>query len=910
MKTPEDALSCPITLELFRDPVVAQDGHTYERKAIEEWIRKYGTSPLTNQQLSLEHLVSNYAIKKVIDHFETSSLGKNFQYILDKDVKKKKGRPLFQTTGKTIYHAEWLPTNNNRPEIVLLKIEGARANKEASFYVDLSRHPHIVRTFGLVRDDGDDNKSSIMMLQEYASEGSLYELLTERKNPLDEEILFEILLQIIDAMSYLALNNVVHGDLACRNVLVFRFDEKDPRNIVVKVTDFGLSRYSKIYSQTSTAAQTALNIIPIRYCAPEILSQNVTVNDYTEKSDVYSMGVLMWEAYSRGAVPWTNIERDDDIIRKVRNGDMLPQPKNCSSKYWNIITKTWAKLPNQRPTFNQLKELFKEQPYQPTTSVTQPSSPSYYKRDNGSPAQQNSLPGIPSYYLPDKGPPAQQSSSPGAANNIDTDHGTESMHLLGTQINVNKQKCIVKGRVNCGTDELYALESDKPLSGYDGLCPKCRTNHVMFDDPSRGFYMSVKNAHEIVIKQKLDNERLKGRKDIPQLTNIVENLPPLDQPILGKNKGIEGDSNSTYIDATIFCMFAYNNVFDKLLHMEVKTEPLKILQKVLRETIVHVLRDKRNGFVQRDALFHLRLQLSEATHDPSFKEMEKDPSEFLRAFETLFHYAPLKTISPDQPPKSDESNITTNIIWEMFDANPHRLPSTNIASIFRNSLSEIPAKLATIPPFLVLVAPRHTRSQRSYRYIIPDREITLDNSIVQLVCLKCQKTNHDPEISGEFYFCNECHEGESATVTTDAIITCYCTNCLSDMHKNLVRSIHTHHTKRVSSDKTKLNLFAVLCIETSHYVAFVKCQERSQFRHEWLFFDSMSDRMYDEQNVPLVDSVSEFDRWIDDAEKGKDDFFNWLDDRRGRKQPTSNIRQLRLFRDGAFFFYENTNMNY
>ncbi|CAF5161067.1 unnamed protein product, partial [Rotaria sp. Silwood1] len=134
--------------------------------------------------------------------------------------------------------------------IILLKIDGARANKEASFYVNVSRHPHIVRTFGLVHED-DGDRNSIMLLQEYASEGSLYELLTERKKALDEKILIEIFCQVIDAMSYLSINNIVHGDLACRNVLVFRFDEKNPRNIVVKVTDFGLSRYSKIYSQTT-----------------------------------------------------------------------------------------------------------------------------------------------------------------------------------------------------------------------------------------------------------------------------------------------------------------------------------------------------------------------------------------------------------------------------------------------------------------------------------------------------------------------------------------------------------------------------------------------------------------------------------------------------------------------------------
>ncbi len=372
MEVPNDALSCPITLELFRDPVMAQDGHTYERKAIGEWIQKNGTSPITSQKLSVEHLITNYAIKKVIDQFENSLRDKKYQYTLDVDVKKKKGRPLFQTSGKTIYHAEWLPTNDGRPDVVLLKIDGARANKEASFYVDLSRHPHIVRTFGLVRD-GDSDSNSIMLLQECASEGSLYELLCERKKPLDEKILLQIFLQIIDAMSYLALNNVVHADLACRNVLVFRFDEKDSRNIVVKVTDFGLSRYSKIYTQVTTVARTVLNIIPVRYSAPEILSGNVTVNDYTEKSDVYAMGVLMWEAYSKCAIPWANIENDADVVRRVRNGDMLPQPTNCSPQYWNVITKTWSQLPSQRPTFDQLKKLFIDQLYQTTTSASESS---------------------------------------------------------------------------------------------------------------------------------------------------------------------------------------------------------------------------------------------------------------------------------------------------------------------------------------------------------------------------------------------------------------------------------------------------------------------------------------------------------------------------------------------------------
>jgi ubiquitin thioesterase CYLD len=255
----------------------------------------------------------------------------------------------------------------------------------------------------------------------------------------------------------------------------------------------------------------------------------------------------------------------------------------------------------------------------------------------------------------------------------------------------------------------------------------------------------------------------------------------------------------------------------------------------------------------------------------------------------------------------------------MFDANPQNLRATNIASIFRNSLFESRAKLATIPPFLVLVAPRHTRSKRSYPYVIPDRQITLDNNIVQLVCLKCHKTNDDPETSRDFYSCDECYSKDSSSSlpisTTDATVACYCGSCLRQSHQNLRDEVHNHNLKRIAIDKHKLNLFAVLCIETSHYVAFVKCQNRSQQEHKWLFFDSMSDRIHNEKNVPRVDRVPDFDQWVDQAERDKY-FFEDLDKRRNRGEPTSQtfneneMRQLRLFRDGAFFFYENSSVNY
>jgi hypothetical protein len=44
-------LRCPISLELMEDPVIALDGHTYEREAIEKWFECSNSSPLTNEKL-------------------------------------------------------------------------------------------------------------------------------------------------------------------------------------------------------------------------------------------------------------------------------------------------------------------------------------------------------------------------------------------------------------------------------------------------------------------------------------------------------------------------------------------------------------------------------------------------------------------------------------------------------------------------------------------------------------------------------------------------------------------------------------------------------------------------------------------------------------------------------------------
>ena len=62
-------LCCPISRELMQDPVVAEDGHSYEREAITKWFKYHNTSPMTNQELEEQDLIPNIALKRLVEHF-------------------------------------------------------------------------------------------------------------------------------------------------------------------------------------------------------------------------------------------------------------------------------------------------------------------------------------------------------------------------------------------------------------------------------------------------------------------------------------------------------------------------------------------------------------------------------------------------------------------------------------------------------------------------------------------------------------------------------------------------------------------------------------------------------------------------------------------------------------------------
>ena len=56
---------CPITTEVMVEPVFTADGHTYERRAIEEWLTHQKTSPMTGEPLVHTHLTPNHSLNSL-----------------------------------------------------------------------------------------------------------------------------------------------------------------------------------------------------------------------------------------------------------------------------------------------------------------------------------------------------------------------------------------------------------------------------------------------------------------------------------------------------------------------------------------------------------------------------------------------------------------------------------------------------------------------------------------------------------------------------------------------------------------------------------------------------------------------------------------------------------------------------
>jgi serine/threonine protein kinase len=174
-----------------------------------------------------------------------------YQYGIDV----RKGHQLYGMSGKMIYFGKWKSKRADR--IIIVEMDEIISEREARFYLAVNGHNNIIRTLGYVEND----LNLTIFIQDYAEYNDLASVLMDNEFNITQPILKEMFLQIADAMSYVASKRIIHGDLGCRNVLVFQVDPSEPKNNLVKITDFGLARW---FDQAP--AKEDPDVIPIRFC--------------------------------------------------------------------------------------------------------------------------------------------------------------------------------------------------------------------------------------------------------------------------------------------------------------------------------------------------------------------------------------------------------------------------------------------------------------------------------------------------------------------------------------------------------------------------------------------------------------------------------------------------------------------
>ncbi|KAB0393203.1 hypothetical protein E2I00_010774 [Balaenoptera physalus] len=201
--------------------------------------------------------------------------------------------------------------------------------EEAKVMMNLS-HEKLVQLYGVCT-----KQRPIFIITEYMANGCLLNYLREMRHRFQTQQLLEMCKDVCEAMEYLESKQFLHRDLAARNCLV-------NNQGVVKVSDFGLSRYVLDDEYTSSVGSK----FPVRWSPPEVLMYS----KFSSKSDIWAFGVLMWEIYSLGKMPYerfTNSETAEHIAQGLR----LYRPHLASERVYTIMYSCWHEKADERPTF-------------------------------------------------------------------------------------------------------------------------------------------------------------------------------------------------------------------------------------------------------------------------------------------------------------------------------------------------------------------------------------------------------------------------------------------------------------------------------------------------------------------------------------------------------------------------------
>nr|XP_028569506.1 tyrosine-protein kinase ZAP-70 [Podarcis muralis] len=210
--------------------------------------------------------------------------------------------------------------------------------KEAQLMHQLD-NPHIVRMIGVCEAE------ALMLVMEMASGGSLNKFLSSKKDEVPVNNVVELMHQVAIGMKYLEEKNFVHRDLAARNVLLVN-------QHYAKISDFGLSK--ALAADDSYYLAKTTGKWPLKWYAPEC----ILFRKFSSKSDVWSYGVTMWEAFSYGQKPYKKM-KGPEVITFLEEGKRMDCPPKCPPEMYKLMQQCWTFKWEDRPDFSTVETLIR-----------------------------------------------------------------------------------------------------------------------------------------------------------------------------------------------------------------------------------------------------------------------------------------------------------------------------------------------------------------------------------------------------------------------------------------------------------------------------------------------------------------------------------------------------------------------
>eukprot|EP00040_Diaphanoeca_grandis_P024480 m.134549 g.134549 ORF g.134549 m.134549 type:complete len:1212 (-) comp29744_c1_seq4:108-3743(-) len=148
--------------------------------------------------------------------------------------------------------------------------------------------------------------------------------------------------QIAFGMMHLVEKKYIHMDLAARNILV-------GDNSIVKVADFGSA--TKLPEGKTSYKLDRKCMVSVKWAAYEA----ITKRKFSQKSDVWSFGICMWEIFSYGAQPYKGIKPTQMLTKITEEKIRLAKPDNCADVWFQLMMSCWRELPAERPSFTKIR---------------------------------------------------------------------------------------------------------------------------------------------------------------------------------------------------------------------------------------------------------------------------------------------------------------------------------------------------------------------------------------------------------------------------------------------------------------------------------------------------------------------------------------------------------------------------